>query len=522
MRRNSVSSDAKLAEEEEALRRALEQELSLDAADIRSHGWYHGTIPRQRAEVLLQAESEFLVRDCLSRPGDFVLSCRWRGACLHFIVNKVVFQPYTVYERVQYQFEEDGFDTVPDLVTFYVGNRKPVSAASGAIISRPVNRSLPLAYYSARFGDAASSGALQVEGHSADSVRVRATPPPAPSCLFATLRPRPASGIETELPQGDPPPKPRRLQTVECVADPVRHGVDLTGDLSAWSIKSEWSCPTLMPGDSRPLDPTILPTVRSLLIGGPPRVLAAHLTRADLELLGPGGVELITLPQGAGLRRDLTERSRALACLVAATVLTSADLAERVQLVEKWVQVALEAKTAMGNLFGFAALMAGLDKPQVSRLKQTWLCMRQTHTATAFTFETKLRPSLKAMREGREPQAPNTCVPYLGTLLGLMEGEEPSCPIGADFGLQTLLDQLEAARAWMGGSLASLLIRNRQALLSQPRWDASLLALFCPEFHLRLLWGTRGWAEPATDRYGKLDQVLDLLVLAKEGEVVMS
>lgn len=34
--------------------------------------------------------------------------------------------------RVQYQFEEEPFDTVPDLITFYVGSGKPISAASGS------------------------------------------------------------------------------------------------------------------------------------------------------------------------------------------------------------------------------------------------------------------------------------------------------------------------------------------------------------------------------------------------------
>lgn len=33
--------------------------------------------------------------------------------------------------RVQYQFEEEPFDTVPDLITFYVGSGKAISAASG-------------------------------------------------------------------------------------------------------------------------------------------------------------------------------------------------------------------------------------------------------------------------------------------------------------------------------------------------------------------------------------------------------
>lgn len=38
----------------EKLRKELEEELKLSAADIRSHGWYHGHIPR---EVLNTVES---------------------------------------------------------------------------------------------------------------------------------------------------------------------------------------------------------------------------------------------------------------------------------------------------------------------------------------------------------------------------------------------------------------------------------------------------------------------------------
>lgn len=35
---------------------------------------------------------------------------------------QLLIQPETVYERVQYQFEDDAYDTVPDLITFYVGS----------------------------------------------------------------------------------------------------------------------------------------------------------------------------------------------------------------------------------------------------------------------------------------------------------------------------------------------------------------------------------------------------------------
>lgn len=56
----------------------------------------------------------------------------------------MVIQPDTVYERAQYQFEDEAFDTVADLITFYVGSGRPISQASGARIITPKPRSVPL------------------------------------------------------------------------------------------------------------------------------------------------------------------------------------------------------------------------------------------------------------------------------------------------------------------------------------------------------------------------------------------
>lgn len=72
-----------------ALKKALEWELSLDKSDLRSHAWYYATIPRQRAEELVEKDGDFLVRDCVSQPGNYVLTCMSKGATLHFVINKV-------------------------------------------------------------------------------------------------------------------------------------------------------------------------------------------------------------------------------------------------------------------------------------------------------------------------------------------------------------------------------------------------------------------------------------------------
>lgn len=60
---------------------------------------------------------------------------------------KVVIQRHTVYESIQYRLEEEPFETIADLVTCYVGSGKAVTAATGAKITTPVNRTQPLSVY---------------------------------------------------------------------------------------------------------------------------------------------------------------------------------------------------------------------------------------------------------------------------------------------------------------------------------------------------------------------------------------
>lgn len=78
------------------------------------------------------------------------------------------------YTRVEFRLEREGFDNVPALIRFYVGNRKPVSQVSvagtgpragggqgpegccsqvvGAIIFQPINRAVPLRCLEEKYG----------------------------------------------------------------------------------------------------------------------------------------------------------------------------------------------------------------------------------------------------------------------------------------------------------------------------------------------------------------------------------
>ncbi|XP_063792704.1 SH2 domain-containing protein 3C isoform X1 [Pseudophryne corroboree] len=136
----------------EKLHKELEEELKLNSSDLRSHAWYHGRIPREVSETMIQRNGDFLIRDSLTSLGDYVLTCRWKNEPLHFKINKVMVKTSDSYTRIQYLFEQESFDNIPALVRFYVGSRRAVSDQSGALIYCPINRTFPLRYLEASYG----------------------------------------------------------------------------------------------------------------------------------------------------------------------------------------------------------------------------------------------------------------------------------------------------------------------------------------------------------------------------------
>ncbi|XP_051750459.1 SH2 domain containing 3Cb isoform X1 [Ctenopharyngodon idella] len=134
------------------LKQELEKELKLSSCNLSSHGWYHGRIPWEVSESLVQRNGDFLVRDSLTSIGDYVLTCCWNQNALHFLISKVQLRSYDTYTQTQYILEGETFDSVPTLVHSYVGNKRPLTKQSGAYIYSPVNRTLPLRYLETMFG----------------------------------------------------------------------------------------------------------------------------------------------------------------------------------------------------------------------------------------------------------------------------------------------------------------------------------------------------------------------------------
>ncbi len=91
--------------------------------------WYHGPTTRIASEISLRNDGDFLVRDCISSPGDFVLTSRWRGQTLHFRMNRVSASPSVDGSVASsggghlFQFEDEAFATVPELIMHHAANQ---------------------------------------------------------------------------------------------------------------------------------------------------------------------------------------------------------------------------------------------------------------------------------------------------------------------------------------------------------------------------------------------------------------
>ncbi|XP_054638455.1 tyrosine-protein phosphatase non-receptor type 6 [Dunckerocampus dactyliophorus] len=109
----------------------IELRYPLNCSDPTTERWYHGHLSGPNAEKMLIARDEsgtFLVRESLSKPGDFVLSCltdeRSKAGVRRVSHIKIMCQNerYTVGGS-------DLFDTLSDLVEFY--KRKGIEEISG-------------------------------------------------------------------------------------------------------------------------------------------------------------------------------------------------------------------------------------------------------------------------------------------------------------------------------------------------------------------------------------------------------
>ncbi|CAO2599933.1 Breast cancer anti-estrogen resistance protein 3 homolog [Lemmus lemmus] len=674
----------------ERLKKELEEELLLSSEDLRSHAWYHGRIPRQVSENLVQRDGDFLVRDSLSSPGNFVLTCQWKNLAQHFKINRTVLRLSEAYSRVQYQFEMESFDSIPGLVRCYVGNRRPISQQSGAIIFQPINRTVPLWCLEERYGTSPSCGregsftdgrpdvAKRLSLTTTGSIQARESLPRGnllrnreksgsqPACLdhvqdrrALALKAHPS---ESHLPIGCKlPPQSPGMNTSPCPSSPVfrtgseptlspalvrRFSSDTRGGGEALRGSDSQLCPKpppkpckvpflkvppspsawlnseanycelnpafavgcdrgaklpsneelltakqngasgarnsginylildgedqarpwdplaaqtdegqedkttfvpplmetvssfrpndfeskLLPPENKPLETAMLKCAKEVFTNNDARVIAQHMLSVDCKVarilevsedmkrsMGvSSGLELITLPHGRQLRRDIIERHSTMAIGIAVDILgCTGTLENRAGTLNKIIQVAVELKDTMGDLYSFSAIMKALEMPQITRLEKTWTALRHHYTQTAILYEKQLKPFSKVLHEGKgEHGRADVSVPLLMPLVTLMERQAVTFE-GTDLwekndeSCEILLNHLATARFMAEASESYRM--NAERVLADFQPDEEMSEILKTEFQMRLLWGSKGAEVNQTERYEKFNQILTAL-----------
>ncbi|XP_077109235.1 breast cancer anti-estrogen resistance protein 3 homolog [Ranitomeya variabilis] len=291
----------------------------------------------------------------------------------------------------------------------------------------------------------------------------------------------------------------------------------------------------LLSPDNKPLEPNALRKLKEIVSQRDCKESALHILREDCQeihiwgvtkerqkIMGvQSGLELILLPYGQQLRKDLLERHHLLSLGIAVDILgCTGAVAERAHTLHRIICLASELKDFAGDLFAFSAVMKALMVPQVSRLEQTWQMLRQTHTDSAITFHKHLKPALRDLDEClTEPSSNNVVVPHILPVLKALEGED-DWGGAVDDSCGRLLRILQAARSYAANAelYQSNAERKLKGFIPQPE----LREAFKTEFSLRLFWGNKGSMADQTERYKKFEQILNVLSQKLEPETQRS
>ncbi|MEJ1271688.1 SH2 domain containing 3C [Cricetulus griseus] len=489
----------------EKLHKELEEELKLNSTDLRSHAWYHGRIPREVSETLVQRNGDFLIRDSLTSLGDYVLTCRWHNQALHFKINKVVVKAGESYTHIQYLFEQESFDHVPALVRYHVGSRKAVSEQSGAIIYCPVNRTFPLRYLEASYGlsQASSKAASPVSpsGSKGSHMKRRSITMTdglttdkvtrSDGCPNSTSLPHPRDSIRNcalsmdQIPDLHSPLSP----ISESPSSPAYSTVTR---VHAAPTTPSTTAPPASPVARRPSEPqsshgsTPKPPVESDKPHASPSHTLCKASRSPSlnSYSDPDSGHYCQLqPSVRGSRewaagetprktRSSGERQKELSengvsdgewgkpfAVPVVEATSSFNLATfQSQLIPKE-----NRPLEVGLLRKVKELLSEVDARTlarhvtkvdclISRLEQTWVTLRQRHTEGAILYEKKLKPFLKGLNEGKESlPLSNTTFPHVLPFITLLECDsaptEGPEPWGStEHGVEVVLAHLEAAR----------------------------------------------------------------------------
>ena len=151
------------------------------------------------------------------------------------------------------------------------------------------------------------------------------------------------------------------------------------------------------------------------------------------------------------------------------------------------------------------------------RLKNSWQVLRQNNPNSAFAYDAKLLPMMRALDcGGAQPSLNNVTIPHVLPLVEILE-REPSAvtPLEvweetrADYGLEVLLAHLDAMRVI--SEQCGLFRGTSENAFRDFVPDRSLEDVFRTELHLKVMWGAGGARTVRQQRHAKFAQVLSVL-----------
>ncbi|KAM3937340.1 SHC-transforming protein 2 isoform 3-T3 [Leptodactylus fuscus] len=96
---------------------------------LKGEPWYQGKMSRREAEKLLQRDGDFLVRDSITNPGQYVLTGMHRGQPKHLLLV----DPEGVVRTKDVLFE-----SISHLISYHLHNQQPIVAAESELHLRQV------------------------------------------------------------------------------------------------------------------------------------------------------------------------------------------------------------------------------------------------------------------------------------------------------------------------------------------------------------------------------------------------
>ncbi|XP_077374738.1 tyrosine-protein kinase Fes/Fps isoform X2 [Festucalex cinctus] len=95
---------------------------------LEQQDWYHGAVPRQEVQQLLQCDGDFLVRKSQEKQG-YVLSVHWDNCCKHFLIQNI---------NNEYRLDGEGFCSIPHLIHHMLSSRQHITRKCDIQLRKPV------------------------------------------------------------------------------------------------------------------------------------------------------------------------------------------------------------------------------------------------------------------------------------------------------------------------------------------------------------------------------------------------